>query len=137
MQQIRPDPIKSLEHLTTSISSMAFHPSSQLLATASSSKRDAFRLVSVNYLETKSPSLLRLLIKPLVPFAICYGLFQLAHTYNTLGSRYQYRILRWWRVHGCWEHERIRPTVGLETFRLVAGKDVGLTVVSHAESHPD
>jgi len=42
---LKPEPVRSLEHLTTPISSIAFHPSSELLATVSLSKRDAFKLV--------------------------------------------------------------------------------------------
>jgi len=42
---IRPDPLKSLEHLTTSITTLAFHPSSELLVTASKTRRDQLKLV--------------------------------------------------------------------------------------------
>lgn len=35
---------KSLEHLTTPISAATFHPSGELLATASAQKKDALRL---------------------------------------------------------------------------------------------
>jgi len=43
--EIRPDPLKSLEHLTTSITTLAFHPSSELLVTASKTRRDQLKLV--------------------------------------------------------------------------------------------
>lgn len=46
---IRPDPLKSLEHLTTPITSLAFHPSSELLVTASRTKKDQLKLVRVSY----------------------------------------------------------------------------------------
>jgi U3 small nucleolar RNA-associated protein 18 len=46
LKTLTPEPLKSLEHLTTSISSIAWHPSSELLCTASSEKKDALRLVS-------------------------------------------------------------------------------------------
>jgi U3 small nucleolar RNA-associated protein 18 len=39
-------PFKSLEHLTTPISAMAFHPAGELMVSASSSKKDALKLVS-------------------------------------------------------------------------------------------
>ena len=42
---LKPEPMRSLEHLTTPISSITFHRSSELLATASLSKRDALKLV--------------------------------------------------------------------------------------------
>lgn len=42
---IRPDPLKSLEHLTTPISTLAFNPTSELLVTASKTKRDQLKLV--------------------------------------------------------------------------------------------
>lgn len=44
---LRPDPLKSLEHLTTPITSLAFHPSSELLVTASRAKRDQLKLVRI------------------------------------------------------------------------------------------
>jgi U3 small nucleolar RNA-associated protein 18 len=43
--EIRPNPLKSLEHLTTSITTLAFHPSSELLVTASKTRRDQLKLV--------------------------------------------------------------------------------------------
>lgn len=42
---LKPEPLRSLEHLTTPITSMAFHPSSELLVTASKTKRDQLKLV--------------------------------------------------------------------------------------------
>ncbi|RXK39981.1 hypothetical protein M231_02776 [Tremella mesenterica] len=41
---IRPNPIKSLEHLTTSINCMEFHPSGEILVSASGSKPGALKL---------------------------------------------------------------------------------------------
>lgn len=43
---IRPEPVKSLEHLTTPISSLAFNPSSELLVTGSKSKKNQLKMVS-------------------------------------------------------------------------------------------
>ena len=43
--EIRPNPLKSLEHLTISITTLAFHPSSELLVTASKTRRDQLKLV--------------------------------------------------------------------------------------------
>ncbi|ORX39627.1 WD40-repeat-containing domain protein [Kockovaella imperatae] len=44
LQHLSPEPFKSLEHLTTPITSLAFHPSSELLVTASDSKRNRLKL---------------------------------------------------------------------------------------------
>ncbi|KAL7422468.1 U3 snoRNP protein [Cryptotrichosporon argae] len=41
---LKPTPAKSLEHLTTPISALAFHPAGQMLVSASSAKRDALRV---------------------------------------------------------------------------------------------
>lgn len=46
LPMIKPDPIKSLEHLTTSISAIDFHPSGEIMVGASTGKRDALKLVS-------------------------------------------------------------------------------------------
>jgi len=40
------EPFKSLEHLTTPITTMAFHPSGELFVSASAAKNDALKLVS-------------------------------------------------------------------------------------------
>ncbi|WWD15649.1 hypothetical protein CI109_100071 [Kwoniella shandongensis] len=41
---LAPEPVKSLEHLTMPIASMAFHPSSELLVTASTGRKDLLKL---------------------------------------------------------------------------------------------
>jgi U3 small nucleolar RNA-associated protein 18 len=41
----QPEPLKSLEHLTTGISSLAFHPSGEILVGASNSKQKLLKMV--------------------------------------------------------------------------------------------
>lgn len=43
---LKPEPVKSLEHLTTSICAVDFHPSGEMMVGASTGKRDALKLVS-------------------------------------------------------------------------------------------
>lgn len=45
LPELRPEPYKSLEHLTTAISSLAFHPSGEMMVAASSAKRNALKMV--------------------------------------------------------------------------------------------
>jgi U3 small nucleolar RNA-associated protein 18 len=42
-----PTPVKSFFHLTTTITTLRFHPDSQILAAGSSVKQDAFKLIHV------------------------------------------------------------------------------------------
>ncbi|WVQ77938.1 hypothetical protein IAT38_000018 [Cryptococcus sp. DSM 104549] len=42
--ELAPEPIKSLEHLTMPISTMAFHPSSEVLVTASTGRKDLLKI---------------------------------------------------------------------------------------------
>ncbi|KAJ1567133.1 U3 snoRNP protein, partial [Nowakowskiella sp. JEL0078] len=44
----QPTPLKSIMNLTTSVSSVNFHPDSQLLAIASRAKKDSLKLVNLN-----------------------------------------------------------------------------------------
>ena len=46
LKTLSPEPMKSLEHLTTPISGIAWHPSSELLCIASAEKKDSLRMVS-------------------------------------------------------------------------------------------
>jgi U3 small nucleolar RNA-associated protein 18 len=43
---LRPEPIKSLEHLTNPITSLAFHPEGEIIAAAASRPKDQIKLVS-------------------------------------------------------------------------------------------
>jgi len=45
-QHILPEPIKSLEHLTTPIVSTAFHPNTEMFLTASNTKKNQLKAVS-------------------------------------------------------------------------------------------
>jgi hypothetical protein len=48
-----PTCLKSLEHITTPISTIKFHPTGQLLLTASTAKQDALKLVG--YIHVNDP----------------------------------------------------------------------------------
>lgn len=45
-QDLTPSPLRSLEHLTTPINSLAFHPESELMVTASETRKAQLKLVS-------------------------------------------------------------------------------------------
>jgi hypothetical protein len=50
---LQPEPIKSLEHLTTEITALDIHPSGELLVAASKYKPKALKVVSILFLYIK------------------------------------------------------------------------------------
>lgn len=76
------EPHKSFEHLTTPITSMAFHPGGELFVSASSAKKDALKLVS-SMVVVFSKTLLTLS----VPSPVRHRVLQLAHSHHSTWTR--------------------------------------------------
>lgn len=88
-----PKPLKTVENLTTAISSMCFNHDAQILAISSHTKKDQLKLVSLLLFFSLycCEIYITRLIDPLcIPgsFTFQYSIFQLADFENTLGSCY-------------------------------------------------
>jgi U3 small nucleolar RNA-associated protein 18 len=104
-----PKLLKTLENLTTGITTLKFTPDGQMLAMGSRDKKDALRLVSssiVFFLKHADDFLAG-------PSPFAPDLLKLAYHKNTAGLRNVYGFFPWWRIYGCGEYKGKGRNLGI------------------------
>lgn len=98
-----PKPIRELMNHTTAITSVSFNHDAQVMAIASSKKKDAFRVVSWNSVSNED---LVLNWYHVDPPAIRYNLQQLANQLHPSRSRHMYRLFSTERIYRHRQYKR-------------------------------